>query len=95
MTAGSGYIKSYRTNRVTQARIEVHDTSQPEYPEPVRSDGGKWRVVCVTHGDRSPHTSDIAEANRYASSPWGWCTECRNLNPDGVAKGQKRAQPRP
>lgn len=30
MTLGSRYVKSYRTNRVTQARIEAHDTSQRE-----------------------------------------------------------------
>lgn len=54
MTAGSGHVKTYRTNRVTRARIEVHDTTHAGYPEPVRSDRGKWRVACVTRGDRSP-----------------------------------------
>ncbi len=29
MRAGSGFVKSYRTNRVTQARVEVHATSSP------------------------------------------------------------------
>lgn len=80
-------------NRQTGARIEVHDTSDVSY---LGSTGGrgKWRVVCVTHGSHSPFSSNLAEANRFASSPWGWCGECRALNADGVVKGQKFA-PRP
>ena len=82
------YVKNARRNRVTHSVIEVHDTTHVAYPKSARANG-KWRVVCTSHDRASPSTSNLAEANRYASSPWGWCPQCRELNPDGVVKGQK------
>lgn len=85
------FVKSTRRNRHTGAQVRVVDTTHPTYPGN-EGRSGKWVVECTTHDESSPSTSNVAEANRRASSPWSWCGACDRLNPGAPVKGQKFAR---
>jgi len=59
-------------NRETGAEIFVVSAPHQWHDE----SSGAYTTVCATHGSTCGH-ENLTRAREWASTPWGWCDECR------------------
>jgi len=70
-----------RANRRTGTAVSIWDTRHPDnWLDP---EGGRWAVVCETHGNVSNHERR-EDARYFASHPDEWCEACMDVR--GVQK---------